>query len=278
MNTINNFPKIKCTTDYDKFVILDGNRSVKDGRKEKIKASIEQIGYIPSPIIVNENFEVIDGQGRLAALKELNLPVCYIVVPGLTIKHCIAMNVNQTNWNMMDYIESYASQGNENYVRLVDLMKEYKVLGYGVLSMIASGRAGKVEDKAIKSGSLVIEESRMKTAKQICNWLVNNITPLRSKINGRFEYFYYAVSFCLEHTEIDKNRLANVLRNNAYDIMPPASVIAALKEIERVYNHRLSAKKLYLVTEYDKFYTSRVAGYKERWSISARQKKRVDAN
>lgn len=273
-----NVPNIKVTNDYSKFSILDGNRSVKDGRKQKIKESIEQIGYIPSPIIVNEYFEVIDGQGRLAALKDLRLPVCYIVVPGLTIKHCIAMNINQSNWTMRDYIESYASQGNENYMRFLELMKEYPELPHSIISMVASGKAVKVDDKTIKSGSLVIEKGRMATAKKICEWIVTNITPLKSKIKGRFEYFYYAIAFCLEHTEIDRKRLATVLMDNAYDIMPPASVVSALKEIERVYNHRLSAKKIYLVTEYDKYYTSLIVGYKERWSIEARKKKRADKN
>lgn len=68
------------TKKYSQFKRLDSNRTVKTGRVNKIKQSIEKVGYVQSPIIVNEKMEVIDGQGRLEALKQLQIPVDYIVV------------------------------------------------------------------------------------------------------------------------------------------------------------------------------------------------------
>lgn len=56
------------TNNYDQFKRLVGNREVNPKRVKTIKKSVEEIGYIPNPIIVNENMEVIDGQGRLQAL------------------------------------------------------------------------------------------------------------------------------------------------------------------------------------------------------------------
>ncbi|MBQ2600753.1 ParB N-terminal domain-containing protein [bacterium] len=65
------------TTDYDKFKTLDGNRTVEKSRVNKILKSINDNGYIHCPIIVNERMEIIDGQGRLEAVKQLGIPVEY---------------------------------------------------------------------------------------------------------------------------------------------------------------------------------------------------------
>ena len=65
---------VRQTNNYMKFQILKGNRNVSQSRVNKIIASINRVGYITNPIIVNEHMEVIDGQGRLEALKTLQLP------------------------------------------------------------------------------------------------------------------------------------------------------------------------------------------------------------
>lgn len=63
--------EIKRTNNYDMFKRLEGNRFVDPKKVNKLKKSINEVGYISNPIIVNEKMEVIDGQHRLEALKEL---------------------------------------------------------------------------------------------------------------------------------------------------------------------------------------------------------------
>lgn len=265
MNEIQNIPKIMVTSDYSIFKILDGNRSVQDGRVEKIKSSIKKVGYIPTPIVVNEKMQIIDGQGRFAALKEMEYPICYIVVPGLSIEHCIAMNINQTNWKIMDYVESHAKQGNENYIRLLNLFNKHPGIPFLPIAAIAAGNAVYAGSDLIKNGKFVVTEKRTAEADNILKWLEENILCMKGKIKGRFDYLLLAVSFCIEHIDVDKKRLATVLQENAYDIMPLASVAFTMKEIERIYNKRLSAKKIYFSTEYDMFMTKNVSGYQGHW-------------
>lgn len=92
------------TMDYSKFKKLKGNRNVDPVRVQRIIQSIKKVGYITSPLIVNEDLEVIDGQGRLEALRILGLPVEYIVHENIGIDECISMNINQINWVDRDYI------------------------------------------------------------------------------------------------------------------------------------------------------------------------------
>ena len=58
------------TENYRRFKKLLDNREVTPQRVNQIMKSIRDVGYIVSPIIVNEKYEVIDGQGRLAAAEQ----------------------------------------------------------------------------------------------------------------------------------------------------------------------------------------------------------------
>lgn len=81
------------TNKYEIFKQLKGNREVSPKRISKIINSIKEVGYIINPIIVNEKMEVIDGQGRLEALRILKMPVDYIIQDGIGIKECISIKL-----------------------------------------------------------------------------------------------------------------------------------------------------------------------------------------
>jgi len=107
------------TSDYDLFQLSKFNRNVLL-RKEMLEQAKE--GFI-APIVVNENFVVIDGQHRLEASKKIGVPVTYIVMPGLDENDIVRMNTVQKPWSLQNYIEAFANQGLEEYVKLVDLIK-----------------------------------------------------------------------------------------------------------------------------------------------------------
>lgn len=75
-----------------------------------------------SPIIINEDFIVIDGQHRLRAAQEAKVPVEYIVKPGLGEHDIVRMNTIQRKWSMTDYIEAFANRGLSEYIKLLDLI------------------------------------------------------------------------------------------------------------------------------------------------------------
>ena len=64
--------QIHSTNDLSVFKILEGNRNINLANVERLVKSIEENGFLQMPIIVNENYEVIDGQHRLMAAKKLN--------------------------------------------------------------------------------------------------------------------------------------------------------------------------------------------------------------
>ena len=59
--------QIHSTCDLGIFKILEGNRNINLGHVERLVKSIQENGFLKMPIIVNDDFEVIDGQHRLMA-------------------------------------------------------------------------------------------------------------------------------------------------------------------------------------------------------------------
>ena len=117
---------IKTTKDYSLFKKLLGNRVIKKSHVQKLKKSISE-KYIPTCIIVNEKYEIIDGQNRFEALKQLQLPVEYRIVNNLTLKDAIRLNISNSNWKFEDYVNSFAEEGNPYYNILVKASNEYNL-------------------------------------------------------------------------------------------------------------------------------------------------------
>ena len=111
------------TTDYGMFREMPFNRDVTEKRVAKIIASFSE-KEILNPIVVNEYCEIVDGQGRYEALKQLGRPIKFVVAYGADINDCRRMNIYNTNWNWADYINSYAKAGNPNYIRLQSCAEE----------------------------------------------------------------------------------------------------------------------------------------------------------
>lgn len=116
------------TKEYNKFKSLKGNRELKNANLKKIKESIEKHGVIPGrPILVNKNMEIIDGQHRFSVMKDLELEIEYEILDGDAITKAIVLNANQSQWNIGDYVHSYANQGIDCYRKLARFEEKYKL-------------------------------------------------------------------------------------------------------------------------------------------------------
>lgn len=110
---------VQITYDYDKFKLLQSNRDVNKYHINVLKDSIKERDLSAShPIQVTQDFIVIDGQHRLAAWRDLQLPVYYKIVTDFEPEDVLLLNKNQKPWAIDDYIKFYVYKGNENYINL----------------------------------------------------------------------------------------------------------------------------------------------------------------
>ena len=231
------------TNDYSIFKRLPGNRDIPESRISKIVESIQSIGWVHNPIIVNEKMEVIDGQGRLTALQRLKMPVEYVVAPGAGNKECIYMNMNMVNWKLPDFVKSYAEQGNENYQRLLSLMERY---ANGNLNIISTAlyRISKAKLRDIKEGTLQLTEEQYKAAIPRLEYikpLLDKLDP--KKLPGSIIMLMQTLVYYYDYEEVDKERLLYSVEKYIYNASPWVNNIDCEKEIENAYNYGLGLKK-----------------------------------
>lgn len=231
------------TNDYSIFKRLPGNRDIPESRISKIVESIQSIGWVHNPIIVNEKMEVIDGQGRLTALQRLKMPVEYVVAPGAGNKECIYMNMNMVNWKLPDFVKSYAEQGNENYQRLLSLMERY---ANGNLNIISTAlyRISKAKLRDIKEGTLQLTEEQYKAAIPRLEYikpLLDKLDP--KKLPGSIIMLMQTLVYYYDYEEVDKERLLYSVEKYIYNASPWVNNIDCEKEIENAYNYGLGLEK-----------------------------------
>ena len=250
--------EIKVTNNYDLFKKLEGNRGVDNRRIEKIKKSIMKVGYITSPILVNENMEIIDGQGRFEALKQLQFPVEYIVQEGIGIKECVAMNVHQTNWKIIDYINSYANRGVRDYIYIVDLMEKFNINNVSVIAVAIKG-VGAFQHDEIKNGTLEITYEQYENAIKKLEFFKDVLDGYRDV--KRFFLFFKGLLYCTEIEGIDLDRLkAKTIEVLEVGKLPPIPTVEeAVQFIEEIYNKNSKRPTLYIYTEYRKQVEERLA-------------------
>lgn len=256
------------TNKYSLFKRLEGNRKIPKSRINKIIASIQKVGYVQSPVVVNEKMEVVDGQGRIEALKELGLPVDYIIVKGIGIEECRAMNINQENWKLIDHIHSYAETGNESYIYLENLIKAYGRLGITAINNAVTGLAS-TDGQKIKSERFVCTKEDYEKALKILDY-EKRFIPIVKKMQGRADYIYIAIGFCYESKSVDNERLFEKLSEKYERFLPPANVEQALDEISKIYNERLRAEKVYLSTDYKREMDRKYGWYDKRYGSRPR--------
>ena len=231
------------TRDYSIFKRLVGNRDIPESRISKIVESIQTIGWVHNPIIVNEKMEVIDGQGRLTALQRLKMPVEYIIAEGAGNKECIYMNMNMVNWKLPDFIKSYAEQGNENYQRLLGLMQKY---ANGNLDIISTAvyRVSKSKHRDIKQGILQLTEEQAKAAIPRLEYIKPILEEIDDKkLPGSIVTLMQTLIYYYDYPEVDKDRLKYSVEKYIYNATPWVLNTDCEREVENVYNYGLGLDK-----------------------------------
>lgn len=127
------------TTDYTAFNYLEGNRNLNKLNLERLKKSISE-ELLQIPIIVNEKFEIVDGQHRFEACKQLEKPIYFIEVKGYNLQHVHSLNAINKKWNFEDYLDGYANMGNQDYIITRKFRKKYGFGSAETLSMLSGER------------------------------------------------------------------------------------------------------------------------------------------
>jgi len=130
-------PNISKTSDYSIFKNVTFNRDKNQKHIRNVIKIIKKENLLHlHPILVNKDMEVIDGQHRLEAAKELGLEVFYIQ-SDLSYEHILSSNLIQKNASLLDVIKFYALKDQiPDYVFLHKSLSEYRLSSKGLIGLI----------------------------------------------------------------------------------------------------------------------------------------------
>ena len=227
--------EIKKTKNYEMFKFKSENRELNYNKVASLKSIMLNDGRQIMPIICNTEMEIIDGQHRFQALKELNWEVMYYVDENVTSKDLISINNTQKNWGMADYIHYYASLGNETYSKLERVWKKYDEIPLkAILAAVSGGRY--IKERYIKSGDIEFSDEDFKQGEEALEFIRNIIQNIRVKITGQAIFFYLVMkTYYLDG--IDRDRLFISLISK-YGTENYGNSDQCATAIEHWYNHK----------------------------------------
>ena len=126
--------QLKSTKTYSIFNKVIGNRDLNSKNLNRIKDSINQIG-LQVPILVNENKSIIDGQHRLQAAKELQIPITYIISNESCEDNIDQLQISK-KWTAYDFCNRNALKGNKDCQKAIKIAEEWSLETNGKFSKI----------------------------------------------------------------------------------------------------------------------------------------------
>ena len=123
----NIFSQVHTTKDYSMFKTIEGNRQKNELHLNRLKKSMSE-NYLFTIIIVNEKYQIIDGQHRFEIIKEFKLPLNYIICKGYGLQEVHILNQTSKTWNSDDYLEGYCRLNYPHYLKYAQFKKRY---GFG---------------------------------------------------------------------------------------------------------------------------------------------------
>lgn len=128
------------TKDYGVFKFPEFQRDINRTVVNSLKKNIKEYGGLLQPVVVDVSGNVIDGQHRIQALIELDLPVHYVINHAIkeiddSSYACRDANNTGSNWKVLAYANWAGNNGNEVVKEAQDIAEEWNKLTKGNLTI-----------------------------------------------------------------------------------------------------------------------------------------------
>lgn len=230
------------TKNYDIFKFRTDNREKIDQHHVKrLKSSIQARNLLElRPISVNKNMEVIDGQHRLLAAKDLGVEIFYQIEDRLDQNDIIIMNIAKS-WTMSDYLNYYVKNEYPEYVKLRDFMKAHNI----ILKVALGLGMGAARDEIckFKAGEYVFRADASTQQINECWETINYI----KRMNGYSAYtssgkFWKSMIKLVQHAHFDQNKWMKNLSQMIERMGPRARTEDYMRLFMEIYNWKNNLK------------------------------------
>lgn len=230
------FNQVYTTKDYTLFTSIDGNRTKSKLHLKRLKQSIKE-NYLFTVIIVNEKYEIIDGQHRFDVIKELNLPLYYIICEGYGLAEVHILNQISKTWTADDHLTGYCDLGYKDYITYARFKQTY---GFGhneTMALLTENGTKTERFKEFYAGKLKIKNIVDATQKAEKLLLI-----------GKYYSGYKRRSFMMAMMKLFKNKkfdfedFMQKLKLQPSMLVHCPSIEQYLDILEQIYNYRRKDK------------------------------------
>lgn len=230
------------TSNLDQFIFRDDNREKINAAHVKVLVeSIRSCNLLSmKPILVNEKLEIIDGQHRVLAAKEVGVSIFYDVRPDITPKHMILLN-NTKSWTLADHLHFYLKHNYHEYHMLANFMKFNEITLRIALNLLIGGTHEAYQK--FRNGDFVMNSDVSAKDLRMCRHTQQTLC----RLNGH-NYYMFSMKFWKAHLILTRNenfnreKWENNLKRMSERVCPKVSYKDFLKLFVEIHNWRNNVK------------------------------------
>ncbi len=233
------------TKNYDEFAFMDGNRLIVESNVKRFMKIIEENNLHDevevNPMKVNGKWVIVDGQHRFLAHKRLGISVpCVVKRRNVELKGIIDINTVRKQWNMLDRVKSWATLGNKNYQRLLDIWTELNAIHAVPVGTVAKLAQGSLANSSISGQKANLSDgsweflSDEKHIRKVFNECLKFV-PFHEKVMS--DTFVHCIQTLMTNQPgFDIKRMYSSVKSNPHKFVRAARKQDMLRNLEDVYN------------------------------------------
>jgi len=226
---------IRSTTNYDMFHLEQANRKVDPKHVSELVEAIREKNLLREyPIVVDVDYNVIDGQHRLCAARILGIPIFFIVSATATVADVSFITNRVDHWDINDYLYFWCMKGHEDYLKLREFHNTYPFLSISICRYLLCG--GKKDHTEFVAGRFKVRRLDLaeKTAQAVID--LRRFTDLHKSFQ-----FVNAVSALVSHPEYNHKRMLCKLEYLSQKLVKRVDTRAYLETLSEIYNYKVRA-------------------------------------
>lgn len=241
--------EVLVTTDYRQLKLVKGNRLINKAHANTLAKSIQKRNLLKySPIIVNTQGEIVDGQHRWMAAKQLNVPLYYIVADDIKFSDIVLLNSVVKNWKPQDYLDHFTDKGLGDYIALKMFAYKWKFSISNALAILSIGSNKQLTAplREFRSGEWAVTnitkaEEFAKQYTEIAQYTEERTAKDRDLMRAVYR-MYHVIEAPIDHEELMRQ-----LKLYPYPIYRRLGMREYLRQFEDIYNFNKKSKTVRLV-------------------------------
>jgi hypothetical protein len=230
--------QIYCTTNLRIFNFDTTNRPINMDRVKEIAREIIGGNNLLDkyPIIVNHNFDILDGQHRTKAAELAQVAIYYIIDETMTMEKAANAVKLTKGWSTKDWLHHWTQKKNSDYMALQSFMDEYEWMNISFATRLCSSNS--YQSELFKNG--LYRADRTGFARIVANMAID-FKPYFSKWDS--SRFMQAVMQLAANPNYSHKRMLDKLKYQTNSLRPCATVDLYLENISDIYNNRMPEDK-----------------------------------